>query len=60
MKSLETRLKALETLDGQPRHRPLPIIVADDTPDSELQRLRTGGREVHRMSDAVELFVCTA
>ena len=57
MRAIEKRLQALEAppdRDG----KPLPDVVADDTPNAELERLRRGGREVYRMSDAVELFVC--
>lgn len=57
MKTLESRLLALESLDGGDHSRPPPDVVADDTPDAELERLRRAGREVYRMSDAVELFV---
>lgn len=56
MKTLESRLLALESHDGD-HAKPLPDVVADDTPDAELERLRRAGREVYRMSDAVELFV---
>lgn len=56
MKTLESRLVALESLDID-HAKPLPDVVGDDTPDDELERLRSGGREVYRMSDAVELFV---
>ena len=56
MRRLEARLRALEgTTDGHARL--LPDVVADDTPDNELERLRAGGRLVYRLSDAVELFV---
>ena len=56
MQSIEKRLQALE---APPDHdgKPVPLVVANDTPDSELERQRAGGREVHRWSDAVELFV---
>ena len=57
MRIIEKRLQALEAppdRDG----KPVPLVVGDDTPDSELQRLRIGGREVYRMSDAVEFFIC--
>ena len=57
MATLESRLLALETRDSD-HAKPLPDVVADDTPDHELERLRAGGREVYRMSDAVELFIC--
>ena len=56
MGRLEARLRALEgTTDGHARL--LPDVVADDTTDSEIERLRRGGRRVYRLSDAVELFV---
>ena len=54
--ALHRRLQALETRDSDDA-KPLPDVVADDTPDAELERLRRAGREVYRMSDAVELFV---
>ena len=54
---LHRRLLALESFDSGNHAKPLPDVVADDTPDDELERLRRGGREVFRMSDAVELFV---
>ena len=56
MRTLDARLLALETRDSD-HAKPVPDVVADDTPDAELERLRRGGREVYRMSDAVELFV---
>lgn len=56
MRVIEKRLQALEgTTD--PQAKPLPTVVTDDTTAEELERLRRGGREVHRLSDAVELFV---
>ena len=55
--ALHRRLLALESLDGVDHAKPLPDVVGDDTPDAELERLRRAGREVYRMSDAVELFV---
>lgn len=56
MATLERRLQALEgTTD--PQAKPLPTVLSDDTPADELERLRSGGREVYRLSDAVELFV---
>ncbi len=54
--ALHRRLLALETCDSD-HAKPLPDVVADDTPDAELERLRRAGREVYRMSDVVELFV---
>ena len=54
--SLSRRLLALEVppdING----KPLPTVVSDDTPADELERLRSGGREVYRLSDAVEIFV---
>ncbi len=57
MANIEKRLQALEAppdKDG----KPLPTVVPDETPDSELQRLRRAGHEVYRWSDAVEHFVC--
>ena len=56
MRAIERRLQALEgTKDSYARL--LPDVVPDDTTDSELERLRRGGREVYRWRDAVELFV---
>ena len=56
MTALRRRLQALEgTTDSHAK--PLPTVVPDDTPAEELERLRRGGREVYRWSDAVELFV---
>ena len=57
MRSAERRLQALEA----PPHcegKAVPLVVADDTQDDALERLRRGGREVHRWGDAVELFIC--
>lgn len=54
MRELEKRLKALET---PPDAKPLPVVLADDAPDGEIDRLRRAGLEVYRLSDAVELFV---
>ncbi|MBH1978498.1 MAG: hypothetical protein I8H67_09025 [Comamonadaceae bacterium] len=56
MTALHRRLLALETTTD-PQAKPLPTVVPDDTPADELERLRRGGREVYRLSDAVELFV---
>lgn len=55
MKTLESRLLALESLDGGDHAKPPPQVVADDTTDAVLARLRKNGREVYRMSDFVEL-----
>ena len=55
--ALHRRLLALESLDSD-HAKPLPEVVGDDTPDAELERMRRAGREVYRMSDAVELFIC--
>ena len=54
MATLESRLLALESLDGGDHAKPLPQVVQDDTPDTELARLRRHGREVYQMSDFVE------
>jgi hypothetical protein len=54
MATLKNRLLALESLDGGDHAKPLPDVVADDTPDAELARLRRHGLEVYRMSDFVE------
>ena len=54
--SLSRRLLALEVppdING----KPLPMVVPDDTPADELERLRRAGLEVYRLSEAVELFV---
>jgi len=54
--SLSRRLLALEVppdING----KPLPMVVPDDTPADELERLRRAGLEVYRLSDAVEIFV---
>ena len=56
MRSIEKRLQALEA-PPDCNGKPLPDVVADNTPDAQLERLRRGGREVYRWSDAVELFV---
>jgi len=56
MATLSARLLALESATDN-RERPLPHVVADDTPDDELARLRRSGCEVYRLSDALELFV---
>lgn len=56
MAKIERRLLALEGLKSG-HAKPLPQVVPDDTPAEELERLRTGGREVYRLRDAVELFV---
>lgn len=56
MRTIERRLQVLEgTTDSHAK--PLPMVVPDDTPADELERLRRGGREVYRWRDAVELFV---
>ena len=56
MATLNARLEALEGTTA-PQAKPLPTVVSDDTPADELERLRRGGREVYRLSDAVEIFV---
>lgn len=56
MSTLHRRLQALEGTTN-PQAKPLPTIVTDDTTADELERLRSGGREVYRWCDAVELFV---
>ena len=56
MRTIERRLLAIEG-SKMSHARLLPDVVADDTTDSEIERLRRGGREVHRLIDAVELFV---
>lgn len=56
MSTLHRRLQALEgTKDSHARA--LPTVLPDDTPEADLDRLRAAGREVYRLSDAVELFV---
>ena len=55
--ALHRRLLALESFDSVNHAKPPPQVVPDDTPDVKLERLRRGGREVYRMSDAVEIFV---
>ena len=54
--ALSRRLRALEVppdING----KPLPMVVPDDTPADELERLRRAGLEVYRLSDAVEVFL---
>ena len=48
--ALHRRLLALESLDRD-HAKPLPDVVADDTPDAELERLRRAGREVYRSEE---------
>ena len=55
MASLERRLLALER--AEPETGALPYVVPDDTPETELERLRATGREVYRWRDAPEAFV---
>lgn len=55
MATLENRVAKLET-PPDTEGKPLPQVVADETTDTELQRLRRGGHEVYRFSDVVELF----
>lgn len=56
--ALSHRLLALETRDSD-QAKQLPEVVPDSTPDTELARLRTHGREVYREADPafIELFV---
>lgn len=56
--SLSRRLEVLEATDDDTAKQ-LPDVVPDSTPDTELARLRTHGREVYRESDPafIELFV---
>lgn len=56
MTTLHRRLLALEGATDS-HARALPMVVPDDTPADELERLRRGGREVYHWRDAVELFV---
>lgn len=49
------RLERLEQPEDGPG--PLPVIVPDETTKAELERLRRGGKDVHRFSDAVECFL---
>lgn len=58
MNALTRRLERLEATDSD-QAKQLPDVVPDDTPDSELSRLRKHGREVYRESDPafIELFV---
>lgn len=56
MRTIERRLLAIEG-SKMSHARLLPDVVPDDTADSEIERLRAGGRRVYRLSDAVELFV---
>lgn len=53
MTALKRRVDALEATDTA-QAKQLPDVVPDDTPDTELERLRRHGREVFRMSDFVE------
>ncbi|WP_296446983.1 hypothetical protein [Rhodoferax sp. UBA5149] len=53
MNALTRRLEALEATDSDQAKR-LPDVVPDDTPDSELARLRKRGREVLRYSEFLE------
>lgn len=55
MATLKARLEALEATADTAKQ--LPDVVADDTTDAELERLRRGGREVYRWCDAAEMFV---
>ncbi|MEY4685928.1 MAG: hypothetical protein RLZ25_2387 [Pseudomonadota bacterium] len=52
------RLRRLED-KKQPQQGQLPIVVSDDTPASELLRLRqqNPGRQVFRFTDSVDLFL---
>ena len=56
MNQIERRICALETADN-PEAGQLPTILPDDTPDSELERLRAAGVVAYRFSDSVGLFV---
>lgn len=55
-KTLEARLQALETQDSDPA-KLAPTVVADDTPEAEIARLRRRGLEVYRWADFVERCV---
>ncbi len=55
MARLDERLRALERIE--PEAGALPIVLPDDAPESELERLRAIGRKVYRWSDAPEQFV---
>ncbi len=59
MATLDSRLLALESLDGGDGAKPLPQLVPDSTTDTELARLRRHCREVYRESDPafIQLFV---
>lgn len=58
MKTLDSRLLALETRDSD-QAKQLPDVVPDNTPESDIARLRQHGREVYRESDPafIHLFV---
>lgn len=58
MSTLKRRLLALEACDNYQASQ-LPEVVADDTTDDEMARLRKHGRKVYRESDPefIELFV---
>jgi hypothetical protein len=57
MATLQTRVQALEQA-VIPCVGQLPDIVADDTPQAEIdRRLRAAGVVAYRFSDAVEQFV---
>ena len=50
MATIDQRLKALET-EHSGDFRPMPLIVDENVPDAELERLRRNGRVVYRSGD---------
>jgi hypothetical protein len=55
-KTLSARLRRLEIgrADGTRR---LPVVLRDDAPQAQLDRMREGGIEAYRFAEAVDLFV---
>ena len=57
-KEIERRVSDLEATAGidQSRGKPLPYIVADETSDAELEKMRAAGLEPQRFSEAIDWF----